>query len=107
MAEDENIKIKDYLVHTPPLGQGAYGKVFRATYRGISDRALKIFRPGAVDLSTMARELEKLSQVAEHQASTGQVEALVGAHVHLLLWHQVAGYQGLVHVERQVVEPVS
>lgn len=67
MAEDENIKIKDYLVHTPPLGQGAYGKVFRATYRGISDRALKIFRPGAVDLSTMARELEKLSQVAEHQ----------------------------------------
>ncbi|MBP84234.1 MAG: hypothetical protein CMO61_10370 [Verrucomicrobiales bacterium] len=67
MAEEENIKIKDYLVHTPPLGQGAYGKVFRATYRGISDRALKIFRPGAVDLSAMARELEKLSQVAEHQ----------------------------------------
>ncbi|MEM7517769.1 MAG: serine/threonine-protein kinase, partial [Planctomycetota bacterium] len=33
----------------------------------MSDRALKIFRPGAVDLSTMARELEKLSQVAEHQ----------------------------------------
>jgi tRNA A-37 threonylcarbamoyl transferase component Bud32 len=67
VAEEENIKIKDYLVHTPPLGQGAYGKVFRATYRGISDRALKIFRPGAVDLSAMARELEKLSQVAEHQ----------------------------------------
>lgn len=67
MSEEENIRIKDYQVHTPPLGEGAYGRVFRATYRGISDRALKIFRPGAVDLSAMARELEKLSQVAEHQ----------------------------------------
>jgi len=67
VSKDENIRIKDYQVHTPPLGEGAYGKVFRATYRGISDRALKIFRPGAVDLSAMARELEKLSQVAEHQ----------------------------------------
>src|SRR5690606_34659313 len=54
-------------IHQPALGEGAYGQVFRATYRGISDRALKIFRPGAVDLATMARELEKLSQVAEHQ----------------------------------------
>ena len=67
MAEDEQIKIKDYQIHLPALGEGAYGKVFRATYRGISDRALKIFRPGGVDLSTMARELEKLSQVTEHQ----------------------------------------
>ncbi|MEM6278318.1 MAG: serine/threonine-protein kinase, partial [Verrucomicrobiota bacterium] len=67
MAEEESIKIKDYQIHSPPLGEGAYGRVFRATYRGISDRALKIFRPGAVDLSTMARELEKISQVAEHQ----------------------------------------
>lgn len=67
MAEEESIKIKDYQIHFPPLGEGAYGRVFRATYRGISDRALKIFRPGAVDLSTMARELEKISQVAEHQ----------------------------------------
>ena len=67
MSDEENIRIKDYQVHTPPLGEGAYGRVFRATYRGISDRALKIFRPGAVDLSAMARELEKLSQVAEHQ----------------------------------------
>lgn len=67
MADEEQIKIKDYQIHSPPLGEGAYGRVFRATYRGISDRALKIFRPGAVDLSTMARELEKLSLVAEHQ----------------------------------------
>lgn len=67
MSEEENIKIKDYKIHSPPLGEGAFGRVYRATYRGISDRALKIFRPGAVDLSTMARELEKLSQVAEHQ----------------------------------------
>src|SRR6056297_460007 len=51
----------------PPLGEGAFGRVYRATYRGISDRAMKVFRHGAVDLSTMARELEKLSLVAEHQ----------------------------------------
>ncbi|MCB1233555.1 MAG: serine/threonine protein kinase [Verrucomicrobiae bacterium] len=62
----EDIQIKDYQIHLPPLGEGSYGRVFRATYRGISDRALKIFRPGGVDLSTMARELEKLSSVAEH-----------------------------------------
>lgn len=67
MQEEDSIKIKDYVIHYPPLGEGAYGQVFRATYRGISERALKIFRPGAVDLATMARELEKLSQVAEHQ----------------------------------------
>lgn len=67
MTEEDSIKIKDYVIHHPPLGEGAYGQVFRATYRGISERALKIFRPGAVDLATMARELEKLSQVAEHQ----------------------------------------
>lgn len=67
MYEEDSIKIKDYVIHQPPLGEGAYGQVFRATYRGISDRALKIFRPGAVDLATMARELEKLSQVTEHQ----------------------------------------
>ncbi len=67
VPEDEQIRVTDYQVHTPPLGEGAFGKVYRATYRGISDRALKIFRPGAVDLATMARELEKLSQVAEHQ----------------------------------------
>ena len=62
----EEIHIKDYQIHLPALGEGAYGRVYRATYRGISERALKIFRPGAVDLSTMARELEKLSSVAEH-----------------------------------------
>lgn len=62
----DNVKIKDYQIHLPPLGEGAYGQVYRATYRGLSERALKIFRPGAVDLATMARELEKLSQVAEH-----------------------------------------
>lgn len=66
MQPIDNIKIKDYQIHLPPLGEGAYGRVYRATYRGISERALKIFRPGAVDLATMARELEKLSQVAEH-----------------------------------------
>lgn len=62
----EEFHIKDYQIHLPPLGEGSYGRVYRATYRGISERALKIFRPGAVDLSTMARELEKLSSVAEH-----------------------------------------
>ncbi len=67
MSEEDSIKVKDYVIHHPPLGEGAYGQVFRATYRGLSERALKIFRPGAVDLATMARELEKLSQVTEHQ----------------------------------------
>ena len=67
MHEEDSIKVKDYVIHQPALGEGAYGQVFRATYRGISERALKIFRPGAVDLATMARELEKLSQVTEHQ----------------------------------------
>ena len=67
MTEEDSIKVKDYVIHHPPLGEGAYGQVFRATYRGLSERALKIFRPGAVDLATMARELEKLSQVTEHQ----------------------------------------
>lgn len=67
MYDEDSIKIKDYVIHQPALGEGAYGQVFRATYRGISERVLKIFRPGAVDLATMARELEKLSQVAEHQ----------------------------------------
>ena len=67
MNEEDSIKVKDYVIHQPALGEGAYGQVFRATYRGISERALKIFRPGAVDLATMARELEKLSQVTEHQ----------------------------------------
>ncbi len=62
----DEFDIKDYNISLPPLGEGTYGRVFRATYRGISDRALKIFRPGAVDLSTMARELEKLASVAEH-----------------------------------------
>ncbi|MCB1064668.1 MAG: serine/threonine protein kinase, partial [Verrucomicrobiae bacterium] len=62
----EELHIKDYQIHLPPLGEGSYGRVYRATYRGISERALKIFRPGVVDLSTMARELEKLSSVAEH-----------------------------------------
>lgn len=65
-VSSEPIHIKDYQIHLPPLGEGSYGRVYRATYRGISDRALKIFRPGTVDLSTMARELEKLSSVAEH-----------------------------------------
>ncbi len=63
----ESIEIKDYQIHLPPLGRGAYGVVLRATYRGISERALKVFQPGAVDLVAMARELEKLSSVAEHQ----------------------------------------
>jgi serine/threonine protein kinase len=67
VPDDEQIRIKDYQIHFPPLGEGAFGRVYRATYRGISERALKIFRSGAVDLSSMARELEKLSLVAEHQ----------------------------------------
>ncbi len=67
MSKEGDIRIKDYQIHLPPLGEGTYGRVYRATYRGISERALKIFKPGAVDLSTMARELEKLSSVAEHR----------------------------------------
>ena len=59
-------QIPDYQIHLPPLGEGAFGTVYRATYRGISERALKIFKPDTVDLSAMARELEKLSSVAEH-----------------------------------------
>ncbi|MEM7700044.1 MAG: serine/threonine-protein kinase [Verrucomicrobiota bacterium] len=66
MPATEDIKIQDYQIHFPPLGQGAFGKVFRATYRGISDRAVKIFKPGAIDLANISRELEKLSKVTEH-----------------------------------------
>lgn len=58
--------IPDYQIHLPPLGEGAFGTVYRATYRGISERALKLFKPDKVDLTAMARELEKLSSVAEH-----------------------------------------
>ena len=61
-----HLQIPDYQIHQPPLGEGAFGTVYRATYRGISERALKIFKPDTVDLSAMARELEKLSSVAEH-----------------------------------------
>lgn len=66
MPDEESIQIKDYTIHQPPLGEGSFGRVYRATYRGISDRAVKVFDSAAVDLSTMARELEKLSSVAEH-----------------------------------------
>ncbi|MDF1755379.1 MAG: serine/threonine-protein kinase [Verrucomicrobiales bacterium] len=66
MSEPDHIKIKDYQIHLPSLGDGTFGTVYRATYRSLSDRALKVFRPGAVDIVTMARELEKLSKVAEH-----------------------------------------
>jgi tetratricopeptide (TPR) repeat protein len=59
-------QIKDYQIHLPPLGEGAFGRVYHATYRGISDRAVKIFKPDTVDLPTMSRELEKLSLMAEH-----------------------------------------
>lgn len=62
----QNFHIKDYQVHLPPLGEGTFGTVYRATYRGISERALKVFKPDTVDLPTMARELEKLSSMAEH-----------------------------------------
>ncbi len=62
----QKIHIQDYQVHLPPLGEGTFGTVYRATYRGISERALKLFKPETVDLSTMARELEKLSSLSEH-----------------------------------------
>tara|TARA_R110002096_G_scaffold215310_9_gene403123 strand:- start:31998 stop:34139 length:2142 start_codon:yes stop_codon:yes gene_type:complete len=62
----QNFHIKDYQVHLPPLGEGTFGTVYRATYRGISERALKVFKPDTVELPTMARELEKLSSMAEH-----------------------------------------
>ncbi len=65
-APPQSPKLKDYQIHMPPLGEGSYGVVYRATYRGISDRAVKIFKPHKVDLATVARELEKLSSVAEH-----------------------------------------
>ena len=65
-SDPDKIRIKDYQIHLPPLGEGTFGTVYRATYRSISDRALKVYRPGAVDIVTMARELEKLSKVAEH-----------------------------------------
>ncbi len=60
------IQIKDYQIHLPPLGEGTFGTVYRATYRGISERALKIFKPDHLDISATSRELEKLSSVAEH-----------------------------------------
>ncbi|MDF1813741.1 MAG: serine/threonine-protein kinase [Verrucomicrobiales bacterium] len=66
MSDSGKIKIKNYQIHLPALGEGTFGSVYRATYRSISDRALKVYRPGAVDIVTMARELEKLSRVAEH-----------------------------------------
>ncbi|MFV1994770.1 MAG: protein kinase [Verrucomicrobiales bacterium] len=62
----QGLRIKDYQIHTPPLGEGSFGVVYRATYRGISERAVKVFKADKVDLATVARELEKLSTVAEH-----------------------------------------
>jgi tetratricopeptide (TPR) repeat protein len=56
---------KDYEIHDL-LGEGTYGAVYRATYRGAGERAVKFFRRGLVDLATMHRELEKLNQVHEH-----------------------------------------
>lgn len=61
------INSPDYQFHLPPLGDGTFGTVYRATYRGVVDRAVKVFKPGVVDLSAMILELEKLSAVAEHQ----------------------------------------
>lgn len=61
------INSPDYQLHLPPLGDGTFGTVYRATYRGVVDRAVKVFKPAAVDLAGMMRELEKLSAVAEHQ----------------------------------------
>jgi serine/threonine protein kinase len=56
----------DYVMHVPPLGEGAYGVVYRATYRGSSERAVKIFKMGTLDLPKCQRELEKLQRVQEH-----------------------------------------
>lgn len=61
------INSPDYQLHLPPLGEGTFGTVYRATYRGVVDRAVKVFKPSAVDLPSMMQELEKLSTVSEHQ----------------------------------------
>jgi len=61
------INSPDYQLHLPPLGDGSYGAVYRATYRGVVDRAVKVFKPEVADLSAMMRELEKLASVGEHE----------------------------------------
>lgn len=60
------INSPDYQFHLPPLGDGTFGTVYRATYRGVVDRAVKVFKPAVVDLPSVMLELEKLSAVAEH-----------------------------------------
>ncbi len=106
MTDEDSIKIKDYVIHHPPLGEGAYGQVFRATYRGISERALKIFRPGAVDLATMARELEKLSQVTEHQGivTLHDFDLLNDPPYYAMGLHAYQGYDGTW--ETRTLEPL-
>ncbi|MEM0970178.1 MAG: serine/threonine-protein kinase, partial [Verrucomicrobiota bacterium] len=57
----------DYQLHLPPMGEGTFGTVYRATYRGVVDRAVKVFKPEVADLPSMIRELERLSSVDEHR----------------------------------------
>lgn len=61
------INSPDYQFHLPPLGDGTFGTVYRATYRGVVDRAVKVFKPGKADLTSINAELERLSAVSEHQ----------------------------------------
>jgi tetratricopeptide (TPR) repeat protein len=82
---------KDYEIHDL-LGEGTYGAVYRATYRGAGERAVKFFRRGLVDLATMHRELEKLTEVHEHPG-------VVTLHDHDLLGSQPY-YAMSLHAEK-------
>ncbi len=58
--------IPDHEIHLPAIGEGTYGTVYRATYRGTQERAVKVFRRRVLNLMQMQRELEKISLAAEH-----------------------------------------
>ena len=48
------------------LGEGSFGWVWRTKWRGVQERAVKVFKPGRVNTDQVSRELEKLQHVREH-----------------------------------------
>ncbi len=48
------------------LGEGAYGRVWRAVYKGDQERAVKVFKPRAIQEMLFEGEYDKLRQLDEH-----------------------------------------
>lgn len=59
-------KIKDYKISKNGLlGEGSYGRVWLAMYKGEDARAVKIFKPGVIQEATWQSEYEKLKALDE------------------------------------------